>query len=96
MKSVLSWMFVWAGIPSLFAGASWLTYYVLRNEHLSDHRADWICLGIMFAFVLTGTFLVRERLRSPAAWVAPVYGAVMLVSLFAVLAFISLQFVSDL
>jgi hypothetical protein len=46
--------------------------------------------------VLTGTFLVKERpTAARAAWVAPVYGAVMLVTLFAVLAFISLQFVGD-
>ena len=95
-KSFLSWMFVWAGIPLLFAGTSWLTYYILRNERLSDHKADWICLGIMFALVSVGIFLVRDRLRPRSTWVAPVYGGVMLVSLFTVLAFISLQFAGDL
>jgi predicted metal-binding membrane protein len=96
MKSFLTWMFVWAGIPLLFSGASWLTYYLLRNERLSDHKADWICLGIMFALVLAGILLVRDCLRPRAAWVAPVYGGVMLVSLFTVLALISLQFEGDL
>ena len=95
-KSFLSWMFVWAGIPLLFAGTSWLTYYILRNERPSDHKADWICLGIMFALVSVGIFLVRDRLRPRSTWVAPVYGGVMLVSLFTVLAFISLQFAGDL
>ena len=96
VKPFLSWTFVWAGIPLLFAGASWLTYYMLSSERLSDHKADWICLGIMFGLVLAGIFLIRDRLRPRAAWVAPVYGGVMLASLFAILAFISLQFVGDL
>jgi FtsH-binding integral membrane protein len=96
MKSFLSWMFAWVGIPLLFAGASWVTYCVLGNERLINHKADWICLGIMLALLLMGTFLVRERLRPRAAWVAHVYGGVMLVSLFIVLAFISLQFTGNL
>lgn len=96
MRSFLSWMFVWVGIPLLFAGASCVTYYVLGNERLINHKADWICLGIMLALLLMGTFLVRERLRPRAAWITPVYSGVMLVSLFIVLAFISLQFAGDL
>jgi hypothetical protein len=95
-KSILSWMFVWTGIPVLFAGTSWLTYYVPRSERLSGRQADWICVGIMFALVSVGIFLVRDRLRPRSAWVAPVYGGVMMVSLFIVLACISLQFAGDL
>lgn len=96
VKSFLSWMFAWLGVPLLFAGVAHLTYLVVRYEPPSGHPADWVCIGIMLAFLAVGTFWVRERLRPRAAWVTPAYAGTMLILLFIVLAFTSLQFTGDL
>ena len=96
LKSLLSWMFAWVGIPLLFAAVAHLTYLVMRHGPPGGHPADWASFGIMLAFLAGGTFLVRERLRPRDAWVVPVYAGTMLVLLFAVLALISLPFAGDL
>lgn len=78
VKSFLSWMFAWLGVPLLFAGVAHLTYLVVRYEPPSGHPADWVCIGIMLAFLAVGTFWVRERLRPRAAWVTPAYAFITL------------------
>jgi hypothetical protein len=96
VNSFLSWMFAWLGVPLLFSVVATLTYLVVRHEPPSGHPADSVCIGITLVFVAVGTSWVRERLRPRRAWVAPAYAGTMLILLFIVLAFTSLQYTGDL
>ena len=89
IKSLLSWMFAWLGVPVVFSGIVYLTYRAVPPA--SFRSADWICIGLLFAFVVASTFWVREGLRPRQAWVAPVYAVAMGLLLFGVLGIISLR-----
>jgi phosphatidylserine synthase len=87
IKSGLSGLFAWVGIPVLFAGVARLTFSLENHGHWpATLSVNIVLLGIMLAFVAVGTLAIRQG-KPRGAFVSPIYAIAMLVILFAVLAF---------
>jgi hypothetical protein len=87
IKSSLSGLFAWVGIPLLFTGVTRLTFSLENHGHWpAALPVNIVLLGVMVAFVAVGTLAIRQR-KASSGLVSPVYAIAMLVILFAVLAF---------
>ncbi len=86
IKSGLSGVFAWVGIPVLFAGVARLTFSLGTHGHWpATLPVNIVLLGIMLAFVAVGTLVIRQG-KHQGVFVSPIYAIAMLVILFAVLA----------
>src|SRR5215470_11365649 len=87
IRSGLSGLFAWVGIPVLFAGGARLTFLLANHGHWPDALSvDLVLLGSMLAFVAVGTLAIRQG-KPQGSLASPIYAIAMLVILFAILAF---------